>query len=93
MIFGGPMDKWEHELQKVGKTGLLELIDMLLFGRGYDRDQLLGMVVNARKYGRSMDQIARYRREALDPDKAIERRLRRSLKTLKAKRAVRKGTR
>ena len=83
MIGIGPIDKWQHDLEKLSRHALIELALELTFFRN-DRDALADMVARNKRFGRFRSGHERYVRFIADPEKAIATAIRRSKAAKKA---------
>ena len=78
--------QWEHELRKLSRAALLDLVDTLLFSRLYylysEPDALLKLIRQSKKMGRFDEADARFKRRNANPEKeyATEVRRKRSAK-------------
>jgi hypothetical protein len=88
----GPKDKWEDVLDKTSKSGLRDLVEMLIFIYSplSDRDALLKMAESARKNGRWADESKRFHLLIEDSKKYIDQYLRRQASAKKAARRRKK---
>jgi len=81
-----PIEKWQHEISKASKQGLLSAIDSLTWGRCYNREHLMKLAETAKRDGRHIDLMASYNRDQADPKAAGERWWKRKLAAKKAAR-------
>lgn len=91
MIGIGPMDKWEHDLEKMSRAALVALVTDLhfrlhLYHPIFDRDAMTKLTDEAKQHGRWLNSHARYQKFKADPDKAIAQSIRRSKAAKKAAR-------
>lgn len=65
--------QWEHELRKLSRAALLDLVDTLFFRRLYysdsEPDALLKLVRQSKKMGRFDEADARFKRWNANPEK------------------------
>jgi hypothetical protein len=90
-LFGaGPLEQWQHELRKVSRSGLVELVEDLIFlvqglGAHSSNGALVKTMQRAKTSGRAIDAHSGYMRLVNDP-KEIDRVIRKSNAAKKAAR-------
>jgi hypothetical protein len=86
----GPKDRWEVELEKVSRSGLVALAKVLLLSRSAGRKESLEWALWSRKIGRQADLATRIERFLDDPRADTQRSMRRSTAAKKAARRRKK---
>lgn len=87
-----PIEKWQHEISKASKAGLLECIDNLTMFRGIERETLMKMAKSTRSAGRHLDAMADHARYVADPKGETQRWYKRQLAAKKAARTRKRNT-
>lgn len=83
MVFG-PKDKWQHDIERMSRAALVNMVDELLFARTPDREVMEKLIARCKKYGRWDNQAASYQRFQADPLKAVAESIRRKNAAKKA---------
>lgn len=82
----GPKDRWQVELAKVSKDGLVDLVEHFAAIFGVTRENMLKQCQQSRKWGRFQNGQKRMEAYRADPDKFIEQLARKSQAAKKAAR-------
>lgn len=77
MIVFGPKDKWQHDIERMIRAALVNMIDELLWARTPDREFMENLIARSKKYGRWDNRDASYQRFKADPLKAVAEDIRR----------------
>ncbi len=82
LLGGGPKDRWEYELERLGRSSLVCVVQRLLFSHScffgpLDREHLSKVIAEAKKEGRWENSHRRWERFQADPEGEIEKTLRR----------------
>jgi len=89
----GPKDQWQVELEKISKPGLVALVEMMFAFYVPGRDEKIATVKSARKAGRVYSAIKSLAEYDRDPDRYIDKIVRRKRAAKKAARRRKKERR
>jgi hypothetical protein len=86
--FVGPKDHWEVELEKVSKSGLIDLVEIIvaIYLPYPSREKLLAMVKDSRKQGRFLDAMKQHAERNADPDRWFDKKIRQRAASKRASR-------
>lgn len=91
--YSGPKDRWQTELEKVSRSGLLHLVHSLAFVHCITRDDMVKAARSAKTAGSADDAHKAYMRFMADPGKAIDESIRRARAAKKAARRRKRSAR
>ncbi len=91
--FIGPLDKWQVELRKASKNGLIERLEWVAFVRDWSREDCLKMAQVAKQQGRYIDAHEAHLKFMQDPRAAVDKAWKKSVAAKKAARRRKKAKR
>ncbi len=89
----GPLEKWQVELRKASKSGILERLEWLIFVFNITPEKCLAIAKEAKKEGRWIDHHNAHLKFMQNPSAALEASVKRSKAAKKAARKRKKATR
>lgn len=76
LVFG-PKDKWQHDIERMSRAALVNMIDELLWARRPDREFMEKLIARSRTFGQFDNLVARRERFTANPLKAVQESIRR----------------